>query len=80
LIQRCPGCGLYEGHTPSCKGCVAVYWRHYIKIEQDGFQTPEDAEQFLQSGEDYGELASVAILLPDGTVWKSRDTLGFDWP
>jgi hypothetical protein len=41
-----------------------------VKYEQDDFQTPEDAEEFLQNGEDYGELASVAVLLPDGTVWK----------
>jgi hypothetical protein len=79
-ITGCPGCGLYLGHVPGCYGCIAVFMQYGREFREEEFQTPEAAERWLADGEDYGNLSSVAVLLPDGTVWKSREALGVDWP
>ncbi len=53
---------------------TAVYWQHYSKLDLvcDSFA---EAYHFLDSGEDYGELASHAILGPDGNVLMDKKAI-----
>lgn len=46
---------------------TAVYFRHFSRYEEE-CESLEDAVRFLDSGEDYGELSSVEVRGPDGTV------------
>ena len=76
----CPGCGLFLGHAEGCRGVVATYYRYMSRYEEDGFMSVEEAEAFLRQGEDEGSLVSESVVLPDGTVARSRDALGILWP
>lgn len=38
----------------------AVFWRHHRLCIQDGFDSIEEADSFLNSGADYGELSPVS--------------------
>jgi hypothetical protein len=79
-VSGCPSCGLYLSHVVGCRGVIAVYMRYMNRYEEDGFHSVEAAERFLAHGEDSGSLASVSVELGDGTVLRSRDVLGYEWP
>jgi len=49
----------YERETPCA--VLAVFWRHY-SLEVEEFDTVEEAERFLEGGEEYGTLAGEAIV------------------
>lgn len=66
--EGCPGCGLFRGHIPGCRGVVAVYWRYHARYEEDGFQTVSAARRFLVGCSDNAELDPEAVLYPDGSV------------
>lgn len=40
---------------------LAVFWR-YHSLEAEEFDTVEEAERFIESGEEYGSLAGEAIV------------------
>jgi hypothetical protein len=46
---------------------LAVFWRHH-SLEAEEFDTVEDAERFIEGGEEYGSLAGEAVVTPDGTI------------
>jgi hypothetical protein len=60
-----------------------VYFQYGQRVEEDGFQSLEEAEAFLRVGEDVGSLSSRAVVLGDGTVLRERTGAGLDyysWP
>lgn len=40
---------------------LAIFWR-YHSLEAEEFDTADEAERFLETGEDYGSLAGEAIV------------------
>ncbi len=57
----------YKREDPT--SVLAVFWRHH-SLEAEEFDTVEEAERFLEGGEDYGTLAGEAIVDGDQiTVW-----------
>ena len=58
----------YEYEEPG--SILAVYWR-YHSLEAEEFDTVEEAELFLDGGEEYGSLAGEAIV--DGDEIRVRD-------
>lgn len=53
---------------------TAVYWRYHSKSEYEA-SSLTDALNFLQYGEDYGELSSDSVRGPDGTVVIPNDRI-----
>lgn len=49
----------YEREDPS--SVLAIFWR-YHSLEAEEFDTVEEAERFIETGEDYGSLAGEAIV------------------
>lgn len=49
----------YEREDPSA--VLAVFWR-YHSLEVEEFDTVEEAERFIEGGEEYGSLAGEAIV------------------
>lgn len=49
----------YEREDPG--SVLAVFWR-YHSLEAEEFDTVEEAERFLEVGEEYGSLAGEAIV------------------
>lgn len=45
---------------------LAHYWRHYVQGWEER-DTPEEAQAFLNYGEDDGALSSCCVVWPDGT-------------
>jgi len=43
---------------------LAIFWR-YHSLEAEEFDTVEEAERFLESGEEYGTLSGEAIVTGD---------------
>jgi hypothetical protein len=43
---------------------LAIYWRHH-SLEAEEFDTAEEAERFLDGGEEYGDLAGEAVVVGD---------------
>ena len=76
----CPVCGALLIQVPGCRGVIARYMRYHSEYTEDGFMSIEEAEGFLAAGEDEGTLTSRSVELPDGTVLRSRDKLGYGWP
>ncbi len=58
----------YEREDPSA--VLAVFWR-YHSLEAEEFDSVEEAERFLEGGEDYGTLAGEAVV--DGDRINVRD-------
>lgn len=46
---------------------LAVYWSHHSLYAEE-FDTAEQAERYLDSGEDFGYLAGEAVVDADGTI------------
>lgn len=46
---------------------LAIFWR-YHSLEAEEFDTVEEAERFLEGGEEYGSLAGEAIVDADGGI------------
>jgi hypothetical protein len=55
----------YEREEPD--SVVAVYWR-YGSLEAEEFDTVEEAERYLDGGEEYDSLAGEAVVAADGAV------------
>lgn len=49
----------YKREDPSA--VLAVFWR-YHSLEAEEFDTVEEAERFIEGGEEYGSLAGEAIV------------------
>lgn len=49
----------YEREDPSA--VLAIFWR-YHSLEAEEFNTVEEAERFIESGEEYGSLTGEAIV------------------
>ncbi len=58
----------YEREDPS--SVLAIYWR-YHSLEAEEFDTVEEAERFLEGGEEYGTLTGEAVV--DGDRITVRD-------
>jgi hypothetical protein len=43
---------------------LAIFWR-YHSLEAEEFDTAEEAERFLDDGEEYGSLAGEAVVVGD---------------
>lgn len=49
---------------------TAIYWSHYVKYEKEFFSL-EEAESFLRTGWEYGDLTDEGIRLPGGTFVRT---------
>jgi len=52
---------------------IAKYWRYHVLCEVE-CESLEEAVEFLESGEDAGELSSDSIVGPDGKVVHNFQT------
>jgi len=52
----------YEREDPT--SVLAIFWR-YQSLEAEEFDTAEEAERFLEGGEEYGSLAGEAVVEGD---------------
>ncbi len=58
-------CLLAEYEPEEADSVLAVFWR-YHSLEVEEFDTPEEAERFLDGGEEYGALAGEAVVQRKG--------------
>lgn len=56
---------------------IAKYWRYHALYEME-CDSLEDAVEFLDQGEDAGELSSDSIVGPDGKVIHNYQTGNID--
>lgn len=57
-------CFIAEYEREEAGSVLAVFWR-YSSLEAEEFDTAEEAERFLEGGEEYGSLAGEAIVYGD---------------
>lgn len=54
---------------------TAIYWRHCV-LHDDVFDTMKDAREYLETGEDYGNLSSIGIIDPLGVFHMVNSLYG----
>jgi len=55
----------YEYEDPD--SVLAIYWRRH-SLDAEEFETAEEAERFIEGGEEYGSLAGEAIVVGDQII------------
>jgi hypothetical protein len=56
---------------------IAIYWRHRI-LRDKTFDTMKEAREYLEAGEDYGNLSSTGIIDPLGVFHMVNSLYGKD--